>query len=136
MPDLGETLGMPHLSIDNAEMPPAGDAGVTVTFGAANTKGSWTEVIASTAKDVRAIGVEIWAGCSGGAMMDIGTGAAGFEAVLIPDLFLFNGSSLPGSGHRHWLIPIKVPAGTRLAARGQGAAANTAIVALCLMETT
>jgi hypothetical protein len=91
--------------------------GVSVTAsGTANTKGAWTELIPSTGHSATAIEVSFNHSSllSGTFLLDIGIGASGSETVLVPDL-LFSGNwqGFPAPA----LLPITVPAGTRLSAR-------------------
>jgi hypothetical protein len=93
--------------------------------GAANTKGAWAQIVASTTNPIRymvicngsrANGVY---NASGTSLMDIAVGAAASEQILIDDIFLVvtGGGDLfePGSFAR----PANVAAGQRLAARVQ-----------------
>lgn len=93
---------------------------VTVTASAsANTKGSWTQLIAATAFEATAIAVDLMCDSGGLArrLVDIGIGAAASEVVKIPNLFT-NGSQSDQGGARY-VFPIQIPTGTRIAARTQ-----------------
>jgi hypothetical protein len=94
--------------------------------GTANIKGAWTQLIASSPVEVDAISIMI--GQAGDvnrtnnatALLDIGLGASGSEAVIIPNLFLRWTTTLDGpflTGEV--ILPISIPSGSRLAARGQ-----------------
>lgn len=111
--------------------PVESSAPVTVTASAStNTKGSWVELIAST--DANAYWINVSAAISGRGnaidtsfLLDIGTGASGSETVRIADL---------GMGYRDGrstLLPIYVPSGTRVAARGQSNVASRAATVSC-----
>ena len=65
---------------------------VTITAGgSANTKGSWTQLIASTSKKVIGLAIGFMSPTSAGKfLIDIGTGGAGSEVVLAPDLFYYS----------------------------------------------
>lgn len=100
--------------------------GATVTAGGVtNTKGAWVEQVAATAQDVAVI--EVWsnirvgvAGNFTGMLLDIGTGAAASEVVVVPDVVVgehFGGGEFQYSC-RYWL-PVHIPTGTRIAARNQ-----------------
>jgi len=104
--------------------------GTALTAGAANTKGSWVELIASTAN--KTVYLIVWARRSAGTpgLIDIGIGAAASEVVLIPNIspesagdgFVFEG-------------PIRIAAGTRIAARYQNStASDTGAIAIYLGE--
>lgn len=94
-----------------------------------NTKGSWTQLIASTPEDMIALMIRIaysnGGGNDTGAQIDIGIGASGSEQVLIPNVNLncaaatASFASILFSG----LFPLQIPAGSRLSARS---AANIA----------
>lgn len=107
------------------------DPGVQVqTGGTASTKGAVVELIASTAFDsylmqVIVTGYGISAGTSR-LCVDILTGAA-TEEVLIADLLCgFVGSFINvDPGPVQYMIPIYVPAGTRISARAAGDRINT-----------
>lgn len=104
----------------------ATSGGTTVTSGAANTKGSWTELIASTPFECDALIVTANFAVTS-CLLDIGVGAAGSETVLIPDIL---SSSLLANLQTQIRFPVRVPAGARLAARcaAVAAAANVTTV--------
>jgi hypothetical protein len=145
MPDIEELPDFPPRGLpsqEDAGWAAAGnsgaDVGATVTAAAStNTKGSWTQLIASTTKKVVGLVVSISAGgstvCS--YMLDIGTGASGSEAVLIPNLFTRYGSAYGWKSHSIF-IPVQIPAATRIAARVQSSSASAYVnVGVSLMET-
>lgn len=84
------------------------------TPGAANSKGAWLQLIASSQAASRIL---ISAESSGLAdcLVDIGVGGSGSEQVIIPDL-LFSGRSELFNGFG---FDISIPAGTRISARYQ-----------------
>lgn len=103
------------------------DDGVTTTSrgtsvtaaGTANTKGTYTTLIASTAYAVK--GILIQPGTAGAGLdylIDIAIGAAASEVIIIPDLMTGSGT---GSISRQppWFFPIAIPAGSRISARSQ-----------------
>jgi hypothetical protein len=94
--------------------------GTTITAGAtANTKGSYTQLIASTPFDADWIEVEITWGSvptGGEILVDIAVGAAGSEQDMISNLQYCDSSAYSFS---RYLFPIRVSAGTRIAARSQ-----------------
>lgn len=92
----------------------------------ANTKGAYSQLTASTSARHRQLIVAIGNQGRGtrneiGFQLDIATGAAGQEQVLIPDLRLFSDSAQDRL-FPEWFgpIPCDIPAGTRLSARAQG----------------
>lgn len=102
---------------------------VTVTAsGTVNTKGSWTELLASTSQDCHLLGVGVYntrvSGSNTGTLVDIGIGGSGSETVLISNLLAGYKPFLSGgvSSEAHQVgsaFPIFVPAGSRLSARSQ-----------------
>lgn len=94
--------------------------------GSINTKGSWTQIVASTNYDVEFIyhvSSNMTAnGVTTGGLLDIGTGAAASETVIVENIFV-GGCGLVGVSPQPLVIPIRIPAGTRVAARLQS---NTA----------
>ncbi len=106
--------------------------------GTANTKGSWTEIISSTANPIRylvgSLGTQNNSGLSNYRfLLDVGIGGAGSEQAIFENHpFNTNGEELAhGMG---FCFPISIPAGTRLSARAQcsgtGASDRTFDIAL------
>lgn len=94
--------------------------GQVITSGSNNTKGSWTQLSSSTSSDIVLLEVEIVFESAGGAnsfSLDIGIGASGSEVIIIPDLFV--GQQFNRIGSISLIVPVQIPAGTRVAARGQ-----------------
>lgn len=112
---------------------PSGTSVTTLTAdGAANTKGAWAEVVASTSEDVKAIWIVTNnTGTQGTRIsVDIGTGAAAAEVVKIADIHWSNGDSARDNVPNLY-IPISIPSGTRIAARcssSSGGATNISVV--------
>ena len=93
---------------------------VITAAGSANTKGSFTELIASTAFHAQGMTIQLYnalvAGVGDDYLVDIGIGAA-TEEVLISDLHFM---ALTNSRENYLVyVPISVPAGSRLTARCQ-----------------
>lgn len=90
------------------------------TPGSTHTKGSWTQLIASTALD--AVGLIVSGNCSGSGevniLVDIGVGAAGSEQVIVPNLLAKRMPSADGPVGPY-VIAVRIPAGTRISARLQ-----------------
>ena len=85
----------------------------------AHTKGAWVQLVASTAAnaDVLILNVACAANATNtAALIDVGIGASGAETVIIPNLAV-GGSD--GNGSWYITLPVKIPAGSRLAARSQ-----------------
>lgn len=105
----------------------------TVTgSGTAHTKGAWSELVGSTTHD--AWGVVLLAADGPGTsatdtsmLVDLGIGGAGSEAVLVGDLAWGHAGNA-----RSVLLPIHVPAGSRLSARLQGAVISDTLALSCI----
>ena len=103
-----ETAGFPALS---------NMTGTYCTDGAANVKGAWEEYIASTTFNAtQLIFVQTYYGTTASFLLDVGIGSAGSEVVLIPDIHV---SAVYGRNSWVYIFPVTVPAGSRLAVRGQ-----------------
>lgn len=90
--------------------------------GVAHTKTAWVQVFASTPFDVNWVTVLFHQTSSGGndtsTLVDIGTGAAASEVVILPNLMAGYIANFAG---KEYNFPIFIPAGTRIAARAQSA---------------
>ena len=100
-----------------------GTPGTTVTSGAINTKGSWTQITASCPIDTCFVGVAMTS--PGGTLglvqsMDIGIGPSGSEVILIADLLLESTVMF-----QQFLLPLTIPSGVRISARTQAATASS-----------
>ncbi len=109
---------------------------VIVTGGAAHVKGAWTEVLASVPEDsylvMLSAGGTFVSGSNTSMLLDIGIGPAGAERVVISNLAI-GYIDFTIAGGRLWLLPLFIPAGSRIAARVQGVIANdTAEIAVDL----
>ena len=98
--------------------------GTTITASAtANTKGSWTQLVAASDHDARGIGIALNTPDDSGspgrwdALIDIGIGAAGSEQVIVPNLLL--SSVFKGGNGKFYFFAIFIPKGSRIAARLQ-----------------
>lgn len=89
--------------------------GTAVTGSAtADTKGSWSQIAASTGFSASAILLSANAQfLDTNYLLDIGIGGSGSEQVLIPDLMI----AVPNGVTFNVMIPVAIPAGSRLAAR-------------------
>jgi hypothetical protein len=91
---------------------------------AANTKGAWGQVVASTDVPIRALIPVVLNGNAAYSdadwLIDIGVGAAAAEVVLVPNLPAGSSAAADLVTPSTWPpIPVDVPAGTRIAARSQ-----------------
>ena len=92
-----------------------------------NTKGAWVELDASTAVTVD--GFWVYAGSNNStnydSLVDIGTGAASSETVLIADLLFSRGDQ--DAGGNPVFFPMSIASGTRLAVRQQCRVSNAVL---------
>lgn len=80
----------------------------------ANTKGSWVELIASTAEDYECLLVHFAAATSNVSyLLDIGIGGAGSEVVIVSDVH----TSIGNNSSEWFVVPRSIPSGTRVSAR-------------------
>jgi len=97
--------------------------------GSANTKGSYTQLVASTPYDAQGLLVclttnAVAAGQS--YLIDIAIGGAGSEQVIIPNI-LVDPSGATGELGIAAYFPIPIPAGSRIAARQQNSTTTGAL---------
>lgn len=108
---------------------------VTITASAsANTKGSYTTVIATTACEGKGLLLDLQAGNIDDKLIDIAIGAAGSETIIIADIF--QGARVGQfQGNISLYFPVRVPAGVRLSARCQCSnASRTTFVGVTLFK--
>ncbi len=119
------------VNVENAGADSGNVSGTFVQSGAANTKGSWTQLIASTAYEAAALVLQLigFASTVRRNAIDIGIGGAGSEKILVPDLFINGGNNAVGFV---W-IPMNVPKGSRISMRFQNTTASEAIRASILL---
>lgn len=80
----------------------------------ANTKGSWTEIIASTAEDYECLLFMFSAATSNVSyLVDVGIGGAGSEVAIVSDIH----TSIGNNSSEWFSIPRAIPAGTRISVR-------------------
>lgn len=117
--------------VESAGIVPASSSGITVTApGALNTKGAWSELIAATTREADGFHVEVrHNGGANGMSIDIGIGAAGSEVVLLPDYY----TSIATSKGAY--VPLRIPTGSRVAARYQRANAGDSVQVACHLIT-
>lgn len=102
-------------------------SGVVVNYGGStNTKGSWTEITASTSE--RFAGLHLCVDMNGDSTMgaatclvDVATGGAGSETVIVSNVFYLQTSNeaIDHFGGGSPFMPVDVPAGARLSVRQQ-----------------
>jgi hypothetical protein len=99
---------------------------------AANTKGSFVQISASTPIDASAF-ILIMQGANNAAhywAMDVAVGAGGSEVVIANNIA---DSSLSASGCSITYIPVGIPAGTRVSGRSQAAGINDGVTAAIIL---
>ena len=94
--------------------------------GTANTKGTWSQIIASTADDYQALIISLKGATigPGRGILDIGIGASTAEQVLIPDLRWGQGSSVIRTFAHAYFCPIGIATGTRVSGRAAASVAS------------
>jgi len=96
----------------------------------ANTKGSYAQLTASSPIDACLMIVEVTPASAalGAYAIDIAIGGAGSEVVIAPNLVVQNAFSL--TIPHVFVVPVQIPAGTRIAARCQSATASDSAIAV------
>jgi hypothetical protein len=128
MPDLPTISGGPSETGSSA----GSSIGITVSSHAsANTKATaWTELIASTDYAANWLLVHMsqntQIGASTGTLMDIGVGGSTAEQVLVPNLrhSMTTAAQVTAASY---LMPLRIPAGTRISARAQSTSGGTSV---------
>ena len=130
------TTGFRLVDANNRQIRPgaAGAAGTSITPGASNAMGSYTELLASSADDCHGIEVVFNSdtGSTRAKLFDIAIGAGGSEIVILPNLVcgpvpIYQSAGNVVGGARYF-FPVFVKAGTRFAARAQ---VNNATAGTC-----
>ncbi len=87
---------------------------------ASGSKGSWTQIFASTSEEATWIEIVIHNNQTNNAsrdtLLDVGIGGAGSEMVIIPDLVCGDADTFT-TGAKIYRFPLRIPAGTRIAVR-------------------
>jgi hypothetical protein len=106
--------------------------GTTITCGAANTKGSYAQLTASTSRDYMGFIISIdglnagLAQTGSDILVDLAIGAGGSEVNIVPNFTVpiaGTASGMQGIVPSD-IFPINIPSGTRIAARAQSATAS------------
>ena len=118
---------------------PSSSNGVLVTASVStNVKGSYTQLVASTANDCSCLLVTITRSATGsvGFLIDIAVGGSGSEVVIAPNLAYVTLTAAASTSASQYLVPCSIPAGSRIAARIQASTAATAlqISAICITD--
>ena len=119
---------------------PSATPGTSVTPGASNAEGSWTQI--ASAANISAGVWGFWLSVSGGNttgidkshLLDIGIDEAGGTSYTAIISNLVCGQSQAGStGCNEWYFPLNIPAGSSVAARVQGVASTAGTVRVFAM---
>jgi hypothetical protein len=97
---------------------------VTITADAsANTKGAWTQLVASTSSNASLLVFYVdnigAIGTNTAVLIDIGTGASGSETAIVTNMGIGGATATAGTVGVIFGFPFKVPSGTRIAGRIQ-----------------
>lgn len=129
MADFGWVEGAQRFTAVGANT--AASNGTTVSApGSTNTKGSYTQLIASTAHDASGLLLSGYFTAPSGAgygLIDIAIGAASSEQVLISNIAV-NRQTSNAMGWPPILIPCSIPAGARVSARYQASQTSATCV--------
>lgn len=108
--------------------------GTTITAsGSTHTKGSWTELIASTGAHAGWIYITMGDESAEEYLVDIGIGGSGSEVVLIPNLA---DAVRTAYGQYAYMFPVDIPAGSRLSARCQCLTGSATIKVAALIASS
>lgn len=126
MPDFSQYAGA---IIEEAGSDSANSQGTTITANAsANTKGSYTQLIASTSHDITGImvnGGDV-SNSSVDILLDVAVGAVSSEQVILSNLYFSSGTGSV-SYNDPYVFPIFIPAGSRIAVRSQSSTGSEPI---------
>lgn len=132
-------LMVPHAGFANCSTnitgTPSTTPGTSVTFGASNAKGSYTELLADLTHDVEYVvvgfGGNVTATTDTSSLADIGIDRGGgttYGDILIPDLLTGYIPASTTGGFRLYGFPVWIPQGAAVACRGQNVTASTRAV--------
>lgn len=96
--------------------------------GSANTKGSYTTVVASLPFDISGFFMKLIYGSNFSILLDVSIGAAASEVVVLPDIPLEATIGIGGGGFftsGMVYVPLRLPGGTRIAMRSQSNAGGS-----------
>lgn len=120
-----KTLSLPLPSVGRLLTQTDGPSGfVNVNVPAtANAAGAWTQIFASTSAESTLLYFSMAAGSTiadSSLMFDVGIGPAGLESVVVPNIA--HGLNNLFTANIVFPIPVRIPAGARVAVRGRSAA--------------
>lgn len=105
-----------------------------VTSGAANTKGSWVQLVASSAANADGIILITGQSTADSYLLDIGVGAAASESVVVSNVPVHERASSYIVGT--YFIPVSIPAGSRVSARCQAGGSGSLLRLIGYLVTT
>lgn len=125
-----------NFTYDNWGTNPASTIGTSVTPGASNAEGSWTQIASSAniAADCYWLHLQVHAGATSGQiksqLLDIGIDPAGGTSysAIISDLIIGASPALSAAGAREYVFPFFIKAGSSVAVRIQGSNATAGTV--------
>lgn len=125
-----------NFTFDNWGANPSATIGTSVTPGASNAEGSWTQIASSAniAEDCYWLYVQIHTGATSGAaknqLLDIGIDPAGGTSytAFLSNLAVGASPALSAAGAREHVFPIFIKAGSSVAVRIQGSNATAGTV--------
>lgn len=128
MPLMPQGLSAFNFTFDNWGTNPASTAGTSVTPGASNAEGSWTQIASSAniAQDCYWLYLQVHSGATSAAaknhLLDIGIDPAGGTSytAFVSNLQVGASPALTAAGAREFIFPIFIKAGSSVAVRIQG----------------
>jgi hypothetical protein len=103
-----------------------------VTGSTAHTKGAWVELFSATPYEADFIGIIYGASLANqnsSTLIDIGVGASGSETVIVGDVAI---GGKVANAFQDDFIPVRIPAGSRVAVRVQGIRTSYSIINICM----
>lgn len=124
------------MAIETIGADTAASTGTAVADGAANAKGSWVQLTASSTLSAQAILVTVFfSNVVEDFLVDIATGGAGAESAIINNLMFHERGN--GGSTQCYYIPIPIASGTRISARSQSISGTGTVTVLAhLISTT
>lgn len=108
--------------------PTTGSAPVVTANASANTKGNYTQITASSGFTCNGVWVELYGGTSQDALLDLATGAAASEVVVIPNIMCSKDGATGDTFQKGTrFFPLAIAASTRIAARIQARTGSQSI---------
>lgn len=136
MPLMPSGLSAYNFTYDNWGTNPSATIGTSVTPGASNAEGSWTQIASTSniAQDCYWLYIQVFGGASSAAaknqLLDIGIDPAGGTSytAFLSNLQIGASPALTAAGAREHVFPIYIKAGSSVAVRIQGSNATAGTV--------